>query len=150
MKSENRKSSASGKAGKANAAPVADNTVADAEYASQLLAAAEALQPTAAAEPAEIANAVVVLPAQCVIRDAADLKQQLLKHLDATDAVQIDATNIERIDAAAMQVLVSFVLGRAKQQRNVEWCGINSVFSDAARTLGLDALLKLPALEQAA
>jgi phospholipid transport system transporter-binding protein len=79
-----------------------------------------------------------------------DLKAQLMTRLDAVEAVQIDAAQLERIDAAAMQVLLAFVLERTKQQRNVEWCGVNPVMQEAAQALGLEAALRLPALEEAA
>jgi len=66
------------------------------------------------------------------------------------EAVQIDVAQLERIDAAAMQVLLAFVLDRGKRERNVEWCGVNPAFKEAAQALGLEATLRLPALGQAA
>ena len=160
MKSDNRKSTAPGKSGKHTSEVAPQAPVADAEYASQMLEAAEALnvdtttQVTASATDAsnedDAPGLLVVLPAQCLMRDAVELKSQLLSRLDTADAVQIDVAKLERIDAAAMQVLVAFVIDRADQEHNVEWCGVNAVLREAAKVLGLESALRLPALEQAA
>jgi ABC-type transporter Mla MlaB component len=132
-----------------------DANMADAEYASRLLDAAEGLAAVSTpndegsmsieSAPAAAASSLIVLPAQCTMRDALELKSQLLGCFDSADAVQIDVAKLERIDAAGMQVLLAFVLDRAKQDRNVEWCGINTVIRDAAKAMGLAAALRLPA-----
>ena len=86
----------------------------------------------------------VVLPPQCLIRDAAQLKQQLLPHVNEAAAVSIDTHQIERIDSAAMQVLLAFVRDRRSQQRAINWLGLNAVFLDSAQMLGLEQMLGLP------
>lgn len=100
------------------------------------------------AEASVVANnagdAVVVLPAHCLIRDAAELRRGLLTRMSDAAAVIIDAQHVERIDTAAMQVLFAFVRDRRAQQHAVEWSGLNEVFIDAAQVLGLDSLLGLP------
>jgi len=93
--------------------------------------------------------ATVVLPVQCVLRDAVELKSRLLPQLDAEDTVQIDVSKVERIDASVMQVLLAFVRDRTQRQRQVEWLGMNEVMMEAARLLGLNAELHLPAMEAA-
>lgn len=93
--------------------------------------------------------ATVVLPAQCLMRDAVDLKSQLQPQLDAEDTVQIDVSKVERIDAAAMQVLLAFVRDRNQRARQVEWRGMNDVIAEAASMLGLQPVLHLPAMEAA-
>ncbi len=189
MKSDARKSNAR-KTASAPAADMAINLnieVADAEYATQLLLAAEALAPPSAATVAsakvsdskvsdsgvtiqanatvmskpmtqaksmaksdEIATGKVILPAQCLMRDAIELKTQLLPRIDVKDTIQIDVSKVERIDAAAIQVLLAFVCQRTAQQRKVEWLGMNAVMAEAATTLGLVSLLQLPDLRAAA
>lgn len=178
MKSETRKRTVRHKPGAQAEDPVATDVsteLADAAYAAQLLAAAEnlAAQPAAVAGDADDTQPIngsasemskpatkektgnatadaVVLPAQCLLRDAVDLRQQLLPRVDAPEAVRIDVSHVERIDAATMQVLLAFVRDRAQQHHDVEWLGMNAAMLDAAAALGLASLLKLPAMGAAA
>lgn len=92
----------------------------------------------------------VMLPAQCLLRDTTQLKHSLLPHAAAAAPVSIDTRDVERIDTAAMQVLLAFVRDRHSQQRVVEWLGLNEVFVDSAQLLGIDKMLGLPVGEAAA
>ncbi|MES1196476.1 MAG: STAS domain-containing protein [Steroidobacter sp.] len=151
MKSDDRQANNTAHSSRQSGGP-AGPVLADAEYASHMLDAAEAL-PAGCSPDGEVAMSkesadaptLVILPAQCMMRDALDLKAQLLKCLETTDAVQIDAAKLERIDAAGVQVLLAFVLDRAKQDRNVEWCAVNKTMRDAAKAMGLESTLRLPA-----
>ena len=62
----------------------------------------------------ETIAATVVLPSQCVMRDAVELKSRLLPQLEAEDTVQIDVSKVERIDASVIQVLLAFVRDRQR------------------------------------
>lgn len=94
----------------------------------------------------ETTAAAVVLPMQCVLRDVIELKSQLSLQLQAEHAVQIDVSRVERIDASVMQLLLAFVRDRAQRARQVEWLGVNEVIMEAARILGLQSALQLPAM----
>lgn len=157
-------------------APAAGEALSDEAYVEQLLAASDALpadRPVADSAPAALpvveecevvvaepvlkagaeaacdATVQVTLPPQCLLRDASHLKESLLPRLNDA-AVAIDAHQVERIDTAAMQVLLAFVRDRHSQQRVVEWLGLNETFVDSARLLGIDAMLGLPATTAAA
>jgi len=93
----------------------------------------------------EAIAATVILPAQCIMRDAVELKLRLLPQLDAEDSVQIDVSKVERVDAATMQVLLAFVRDRAQRRRHVNWVGVGNAFTEAAQMLGLHSALQLPA-----
>jgi len=97
----------------------------------------------------ETIAATVVLPAQCLMRDAVELKSRLLLQLEAEDTVQIDVSKVERIDASVMQVLLAFVRDRTQRKQQVEWRGTNEVIMEAARILGLHSVLHLPVTEAA-
>lgn len=106
----------------------------------------------AAGPDAVDANGVFSLPAQCLLRDAADCKQQLLNYLNC-DSVTIDVNAVERIDTAYLQVLLSFVRSRTSQsgeQPAVTWSHVGPVMAEAAKILGLQAALGLPELSEAA
>lgn len=87
---------------------------------------------------------MIVLASNCNVKDAAELKQTLCLHLDDAAAVVLDVGSVERVDTSTLQVLCAFVRDRSAQQRKVEWLGDASVVRDAARLLGVEAMLCLP------
>lgn len=101
-----------------------------------------------ATELTEASGSTVTLPAQCLLRDAAEGKQQLLQHLDAA-TVTIDVQAVERIDTAYLQVLLSFIRSRNPQQA-VVWTHVTPAMTEAVQVLGLQAALGLPELSEAA
>jgi ABC-type transporter Mla MlaB component len=81
--------------------------------------------------------------AECTVADAGSLKTGLAKLLDAPGTVTLDISAVQRIDTAGLQVIATFVRERESQGRQVQWRGEAPAMSNAARLLGLDALLKL-------
>lgn len=100
---------------------------------------AATIGPTAAIKP----DGVLRLPPQCTIRDAALLLERLLQHIEHSAPVYIDAAQVERIDTAALQLLVSFVQDRKAEQRAVVWLDCSDAMVRAARALGLGHELAL-------
>ena len=97
-----------------------------------------------AAAPAQRSHSMIVLASNCNVKDAAELKQTLCLHLDDVAPVRVDVGSVERVDTSTMQVLCAFVRDRSAQQRQVEWLGDATVVRDAARLLGVEAMLCLP------
>lgn len=89
--------------------------------------------------------AAVVLPADCRIAAQAALKTQLLGALEQGAGVVLDASQVERVDTAALQLLV--LLRRELQARGgaLDWRGASEAFNEAAGLLGLARILELPA-----
>ncbi|UJJ50158.1 MULTISPECIES: STAS domain-containing protein [Rhodanobacter] len=89
--------------------------------------------------------AAVVLPADCRIAAQAALKTQLLGALEHGASVVLDASQVERVDTAALQLLV--LLRRELQARGgaLDWRGASEAFNEAAGLLGLARILELPA-----
>jgi len=102
---------------------------------------AATIGPTAAIKP----DGVLRLPAQCTIRDAAALLGQLLLHIEQSSPVYIDASQVERVDTAALQLLVAFLRDRKAEQRAVVWLDCSDAMVRAARALGLAGALSLSA-----
>ncbi len=100
---------------------------------------AATIGPTAAIKP----DAVLRLPAQCTIRDAAQLLEQLLLHIEHSSPVYIDAAQVERVDTATLQLLVGFLHARKAEQRAVVWLDVSDALLRAARALGLSRDLAL-------
>ncbi len=87
-------------------------------------------------------NALVLRP-ECMLSDAAALKQRLCALLPHEGTVTLDAGAVERIDTAALQLLAAFIRDRRLAGRPVEWRAVSDVLSCAARVLGMDVMLSL-------
>ena len=88
-------------------------------------------------------DAVLRLPPQCGIRDASQLLGQLMLRLEHSAPVYIDAAKVERIDTAALQLLVAFLADRKARRRAVVWLECSEGLMRAARALGLAGALAL-------
>ena len=90
-------------------------------------------------------EAVLRLPSQCTIRDATQLLGQLMLRLEHSAPVYIDAAKVERIDTAALQLLVAFLADRKARRRAVVWLECSEGLMRAAGALGLTGALALAA-----
>ena len=99
--------------------------------------------PTVAAATA--GAAVVVLPPDCRIAAQAALKAELLGALEKGAIVVLDGSRVERVDTAALQLLVLFQRELQARGGTLDWHGASEAFNEAAGLLGLARLLELPA-----
>ncbi|MGH8176122.1 MAG: STAS domain-containing protein [Steroidobacter sp.] len=90
---------------------------------------------------------VVVLAHHCSVKNAAALKDTLREAAAEISAVTIDVRGLERIDTATMQLLCAFVRDRSAREQKVEWLGNSAALGEAARLLGVAAMLALPAAD---
>jgi phospholipid transport system transporter-binding protein len=90
------------------------------------------------------AAAPVLLPADCRMAAQAALKAELLGVLKA-GAIVLDGTQVERVDTAALQLLVLFRRELDAQGGTLRWHGTSDALNEAAGLLGLAQLLNLPA-----
>ena len=88
---------------------------------------------------------VLALPAECLIANAAVLREQLIAVLEEAGAVTLNVSAVERIDTACLQLLAAFATERRAASRPVVWCGVTASLAERARLLDLDASLGLPA-----
>ncbi len=77
------------------------------------------------------------LPPESTVRNAARLKDAMLGQLATRAVVTISLSAIERIDTSCLQLLVTFVRERGRNNRPVAWSGTSRTFSDAVALLGL-------------
>lgn len=89
-------------------------------------------------------SSTVALPADCRLAAQAALKARLEEVLPDGDII-IDATGLERVDTAALQLLVLFRRELEQRGGTLSWLGTNDVLAEAAGVLGLEQLLNLPA-----
>lgn len=85
----------------------------------------------------------VLLPSMCTLRDAAELKLLLLASVGSRELVRLDAAAVERVDTAALQLLLAYVRDRQSRGAPIEWIGVSRPLEEAAARLGLTALLGL-------
>lgn len=76
---------------------------------------------------------------QLTIAHCADLYAQLLAAMVEGQAVNIDLSEVERVDTAALQLLYDFQRDAVIQDLVVLWAKPSKVFCDAVDTLGMDA-----------
>lgn len=82
------------------------------------------------------------------LRAAQPLKSLLADGLSGTDAVVIDASAVNRLSTAAIQLLIAFLAAMGKAQRRVTIVRPSMVFLSGFESLGLSALI-LPAVTEA-
>lgn len=108
-----------------------------------------AVEAVVANEPAQTdatpVDPVVVLAANCSVKDAAALKTSLCAVAEETSAVTLDASAVERVDTATMQLLCAFARDRNARKQSIVWRGQSQALKDAVRLLGVGALLGLDA-----
>lgn len=99
--------------------------------------------PVAAAEAAGEAVTVVCLPADCRLAAQVALKAELEQVLQRGDIV-IEAQALERVDTAALQLLLLFRRELERHGGSLAWRGTNATLHEAAALLGLEQSLNLP------
>ena len=144
MKTSKRKRSSTA----AKAEPVVETSGAETEAVAavsvvdsnqQPAAAAEAIVEAVVSKPA--GDAIIVLAANCSVKDAAALKTSLCAVAKDSAPVTVDVRSLERIDTATMQLLCALVHDRGSRNQSVKWLGESQALQDAARLLGVRALL---------
>lgn len=87
---------------------------------------------------------VIALPADFRLGSVADVKAELIEAFDAA-GTQLDGAGVERVDTAALQLLVAFRREATARGQSPTWLGVSDVMRDAAGVLGLAQALELPA-----
>jgi ABC-type transporter Mla MlaB component len=129
---------------------VSESAVVEAVVAdSEPVVAIEASEPVVDAPSAPIeskieattVDPVIVLAANCSVKDAAALKTSLCAVANESAAVTLDTSAVERVDTATMQLLCAFVRDRSARNQSVAWRGVSQALNDAVRLLGVAAML---------
>lgn len=77
------------------------------------------------------------------IAGAVELRAHLLDTLEAQQMVTLDASQVERADTAALQVLAAFIKDAISQQQVVQWRNPTVALCDSAALIGMTELLQL-------
>ena len=129
-------------------APVKAAAVAQPEPPAPVAAApvgAESSSPAASSSPDPAPDATIRLGAQLTIREAVPLRAEMLERVDGVDPVGLDASGVQKVDTAGLQVLLAFVDQRRKAGSQVAWTGCSEPLRKAAAQLAIESALGLPA-----
>lgn len=74
---------------------------------------------------------------------AGDLHTLFTEALNGKQTVEIDAENVERIDAAILQLIYLYVKEGEESGVRLSWKGVSESFKSSARLLGMDKRLGL-------
>ena len=88
------------------------------------------------------------IPADFRIADVTDMHRQLGDVLDVAQ-IMLDGSAVDRIDTAALQLLVVFQREVRQRGNQLNWAGVSAPLHDAASQLGLAQALELPAKQPA-
>lgn len=72
-----------------------------------------------------------------------DLCDQLKSYLGRDEAVKIDASAVEHIDTASMQVLCALQQQLQAVDHSIQWVATSAAFQKSASLLGLTEFLKI-------
>jgi anti-anti-sigma regulatory factor len=100
---------------------------------------------TASASPDPAPDAVIHLGAHLTLREAVALRAELSDRVDLVDAVGLDASGVQKVDTAGLQVLLAFTRQRRAAQAATVWTGCSDSVRKAAASLDLARALDLPA-----
>ena len=82
------------------------------------------------------------LPAECVIANAGSLRASLASLTTVAD-LTLDASALQRLDTACLQLLAAFVCERRTADRNISWASAPALLAERAELLGLAGALAL-------
>lgn len=130
--------------------PAAAATPGEAPEAPSAIARAAAPGPAATIDPIAspsldpAPDAIIRLGAQLTIREAVPLRAELLERVDAVEPVGFDASAVQKVDTAGLQVLLAFVQQRRHSGGALKWMGCSEAMQRAASLLALEQPLGLP------
>ena len=85
----------------------------------------------------------VALEAELGITDARALHERLGTALAGAAPIVMDGSRVERLDAAAMQVLACFCRAAADRGLVLNWKGVSAGLQQAVRLLGLESIMQM-------
>ncbi len=75
-----------------------------------------------------------------------ELHAYLKQALQERQAVEIDASGVERIDASVLQLIYGYLRAANEQGLQVSWSGASDAVYAAAKLLGIEKDLQLPSV----
>jgi len=92
-------------------------------------------------KPARTKPGRIVLASRTCIKSIAELRDELVAAYKMSTEIVIDASKVESVDTASLQLLVAFVNSVRGQSRAVRWNKPSGEFRDMAALVDLSACL---------
>ena len=84
---------------------------------------------------------VVVVPADCTVRNIGALRERLCEVSGNVRNVTLDLRHLQRFDSATLQLIAAFTRDHSARGATVLSCGTSAVWDETATLLGLTATL---------
>ncbi len=94
-------------------------------------------------KPSKKSRPVLLLNSIQDISKSQELKDQMLTLFDTTSNVDIDGSEVERIDGSAMQLLCALFIYAQKNNYTINWISPTEAFKKSVTTLGMQKILLL-------
>lgn len=107
-------------------------------------AATPAPQDTALSSTSERGCRILRFGSSCTLQEAAPLRAALIEQLSARAPLVLDASGIERIDTAGVQMLVGLSIECMERDIAFCWKGRSAAVEHAVGLLGVGALMESP------
>ena len=95
-------------------------------------------------DASEASKTVVTCEPVLDINSANKLFSHLKEAIDHKHVVDIDASEVSRVDTSIMQIFTAFILEASTLEIPVNWIGVSRAFYGTAEILGLELELNLP------
>jgi anti-anti-sigma regulatory factor len=84
---------------------------------------------------------VVVVPADCTLRNIGALRERLCEVSENVRNITLDLRHLQRFDSATLQLIAAFTRDHGARGANLLTCGTPAAWDEAAALLGLTATL---------
>ena len=112
---------------------------------------AEAAPQETVAEPESAAEAgPFVLDSNLTIAEVGEVHPLMLAQLQGGEPVVMDASHIEAIDGAGIQLLAAFVKGLGEKSQGFSWGGVSEKLLQSAQQMGVEEALQLQGVQASA
>jgi anti-anti-sigma regulatory factor len=95
----------------------------------------------------ELAVGILKLGQELTIQVIDEVRDSWLQELGQNGDLTIDAADLEQVDGAGIQLLLSLVQTIEARGNRIKWSGISDALSSGAKTVGLAENLKLDQIE---
>jgi anti-anti-sigma regulatory factor len=82
-------------------------------------------------------STLIKLPAQFTIGEVAAVHERFLESIKSSDAIKLDASEVVKVDGAAMQLMAALFVTAKTAHLQLCWEKSSDVLQDAAKLLGL-------------
>jgi len=87
-------------------------------------------------------NDLLVLDSELTIKNIANFKHLIDDHLSQHAEIRLDASGLQKIDTAGLQLLFSLQKSLRNSGRQIEWAHQSDVIVSATKIVGMEALLE--------